>query len=217
MNRTGRSHQLWWSIAERTSPDKSPAAAAGPRTDPRTRAALVLSRAVGPLPSTVLATVVAAWAGGPERRWATVGLTAGLFAGTALVTLALLRVVGGPGWLTRRRAVPWVLGAELGALAVGVAVGVPDEVVRAFGACFAAGLVALVGARQDVSAHGLLAGTLVGLLLGWFPGLGVAGVAVLGALAWARVRLGEHTAAQAVTGAVVGAALGLVATLGTGG
>lgn len=216
MNRTGRSHQLWWSIAERTSPDKSRDDAAGPPSGPGARAALLVSRAVGPLPSTVLATVVAAWAGGPDRRWATVGLTVGLFAGTALTTLAVLRFAGGPGALTRRRAVPWVLGAELGALAVGVAVGVPDEVARAFGACFASGLVALVGARQDVSAHGLLAGTLVGLLLGWFPEMGVAGLVVLGALVGARVRLGEHTVPQAVTGAVVGTLLGVVATLGSG-
>ncbi len=216
MNRSGRSHELSWSISDRTSRDKDPSLRAGV-DGPDVRAARALSRVLGPLPSTVLATVVAAWAGGPDGRGRAVALTVGLFAGAALLALGLVRLVGGPGSVTRRRAVPWVLAAELVALAVGVALGVPDEVVRAFVAYFATGLVALAGARWDVSAHGLLAGTLVGLLLGWFPVVGAAGVAVLGALVWSRVRLRQHTVAQAVAGAVVGVLLGFVATLGSGG
>jgi hypothetical protein len=216
MNRSGRSHELPWSMSDRTSRDKDPSPPAG-GDGPDAHAARVLSRFLGPLPSTVLATVVAAWAGGPGSRAGAVALTVGLFAGAALLALALVRLVGGPGSVTRRRAVPWVLAAELVALAVGVPLGVPEEVVRAFAAYFATGLVALAGARRDISAHGLLAGTLVGLLLGWFPPVGAAGVVVLAALVWSRVRLRQHTVAQAVAGAVVGVLLGFVATLGTGG
>ncbi|MBB2923620.1 hypothetical protein [Cellulomonas cellasea] len=216
MNRSGRSRELSWSISDRTSRDKRTPGAQG-RTRPDEQVARALSRALGPLPSTVLATVVAAWAGGPDGRLGAVATTVGLFAGAAVLALALVRLVGGPGSVTRRRAVPWVLAAELVALAVGAVLGVPDEVVRAFAAYFATGLVALAGARRNVSAHGLLAGTLVGLLLGWFPGVGAAGVVVLAALVWARVRLGQHTVAQAVVGAAVGVLLGFVATLGSGG
>lgn len=216
MNRSDRSHELPSSIVDRTPTAGHPSG----RTDdqrPDARVARTLSRVLGPLPSTVLATVVAAWAGGPDGRARAVALTVGLFAGAAVLALALVRLVGGPGSVTRRRAVPWVLAAELVALAVGVRLGVPDEVVRAFVAYFATGLVALAGARWDVSAHGLLAGTLVGLLLGWFPVAGAIGVVVLAALVWSRVRLGQHTPAQAVVGAALGVLLGFVATLGTGG
>lgn len=216
MNRPGRSRELPWSISDRTTRDKR-TDGQGARSRPDEQVARSLSRVLGPLPSTVLATVVAAWAGGPEGRAGAVALTVGLFAGATVVALVGVRLVGGPGSVTRRRAVPWVLAAELVALAVGVRLGVPDEVVRAFGAYFATGLVALAGARRNVSAHGLLAGTLVGLLLGWYPGVGAAGVAVLAALVWARVRLRQHTVAQAVVGAAVGLLLGFVATLGSGG
>ncbi|MGW6128850.1 hypothetical protein ACWFNE_02360 [Cellulomonas sp. NPDC055163] len=216
MNRSGRAHELSWSISDRTSRDKHLSPHPG-GDRPDAQAARALSRALGPLPSTVLATVVAAWAGGPDGRGRAVALTVGLFAGAALLALGLVRLVGGPGSVTRRLAVPWVLAAELAALAAGVALGVPDEVVRAFVAYFATGLVALAGARWNVSAHGLLAGTLVGLLLGWFPVVGAAGVVVLAALVRSRVRLRQHTVAQAVTGAAVGVLLGFVATLGPGG
>lgn len=178
-------------------------------------AAQVLSRVLGPLPVTVAATVVAALVAPTARPWATLALVVGLFGGAAVLVVAVLRWRGGPGAVTRRRAVPVVLVAELAALAAGVAAGVPQEVVRGFVAYFVVGAVALAGARANISAHTLLAGALVGLLLGWLPVVGLVGLVALAALAAARVVLGQHTWPQAVLGALVGAGVGLLAaTLG---
>lgn len=175
--------------------------------------AVGLSLVLGPLPATLLATLVAAWVGEPAHPWIAAGTVVGLFGGSVVLVLVILRLIGGAGSVTRRRAVPWVLAAELVALAVGAALGVPREVFAAFAAFFVVGLVALAGARTNVSAHCLMAGALVGLLLAWAPPLGATGVLALLALARARVALRQHTAPQAVTGAVVGLVAGVVAGL----
>lgn len=179
------------------------------------RWAVLLSRALGPLPAILLATAVSAWVGGEGQPWRTLALVTGLFGGAVVLVLLVLRLVGGPGTVTRRRAVPWVLGAELAVLAVGLTVGLPWAVVAAFAAYFVVGVIALAGARRNVSAHGLMSGALVGLLVGWVPAVGLVGLLVLAAVAYSRVVLGEHTRAQAVAGACLGALTGLAAALVT--
>ncbi len=180
----------------------------------RNRWAAWLSRSLSPLHTTVAATVVAALVAPTANRWATLALVVGLFGGAAVLVIAAMRRFGGPGFVTRRRAVPAVLVAELVALGAAYLLDVPGEVFRAFAAYFVVGVVALAGAKANISAHGLMAGALAGLLLGWLPVVGVIAAVVLVALALSRVVLRQHTPAQAAAGAVVGCLAGFLATLG---
>jgi len=163
------------------------------------------------VPATLAATVTAALAAPTPQPWLTLATVLGLFGGTILVVVAVLRWTGGPGSLTRRRAVPVGLAAEAAALVVGWRIGLPAEVFAAFAAFFVAGLLMLAGERANVSAHCLTFGTLTGLLLGWFPAVGFAAVLLLAVLAAARLALRQHTLVQATIGALVGCALGLLA------
>ncbi len=133
-------------------------------------------------------------------------MVVGLFGGTLLAAIGILRWLGGPGSLTRHRAVPVVLAAEVLALVAGWLMGLPpSEVIRAFIAFFVVGLVTRVGARANISAHCLFFGTLTGLLLGWIPPIaGMCALALLMALAAARVALRQHTAPQALWGGGLG-------------
>ena len=177
----------------------------------RNRWAEVLSRVLAPLHTTVAATLLAALVPETESRLATLGLVVGLFGGAVVLVIGVMRLVGGPDYATRRRAVPAVLAAEAAALVIGYFLELPREVFAAFAAYFVVGVVALAGARWNISAHGLMAGALTGLLLGWIPAVGLAALVVLVALAGARVVLGQHTIAQAGAGAIVGCGVGLLA------
>jgi len=175
------------------------------------RWAVVTSRCLSPLPATLAATVLAALSASTARPVVALLTVVGLFGGALLAALALVRLVWGPGSLTRRRVVPVALAFEVAALVVGWSIGVPPEVFRAFGAFFAAGLAMLAGARANVSAHCLAFGTLTGLLLGWFPAWGAGAVALLLLLVAARVSLRQHTLTQALAGAAAGCVIGTLA------
>lgn len=185
-----------WSVADRSSADKDGTAAA-------------VSWLLRPGHCLVLAALLGPAVAG-ARSVGTYALTVVLFCGPSVVVLGLTRLRAGPGAFRRERTVPVLLAAYVAAVAVAVLAGLPDAVLRAFGVYFAIGVVAVLGARRDVSAHGLLAGGLAGLLVGWVPVAGVVALGAVGAVAWSRVRLGEHTAGQAVAGAVCGVVLGVL-------
>lgn len=182
----------------------------------RHRVAAVYSRALQPLPVAVLATVVSAVAA-PDSTWRSVAGVVALFGLPAVAAIALMRALGGPGWISRRRAVPVILAVEVAALVVGALTGAAaSTVVRGFLAYVVAGLVVLAGDRRNLSAHGTMAGTLAGLVLVWAPlAVGIAAVLVLAGLVWSRVELRQHTPAQAIAGAAIGCAIGwAAATIG---
>ncbi|GIG21148.1 hypothetical protein Cch01nite_18720 [Cellulomonas chitinilytica] len=170
----------------------------------------MISKILGPVPATLAATVLASLVAA-SPPWATLAMVVGLFGGTLLAAIGILRWLGGPGSLTRHRAVPVVLAAEVLALVAGWLMGLPSEVIRAFIAFFVVGLVTRVGARANISAHCLFFGTLTGLLLGWIPIAGMCALALLMALAAARVALRQHTAPQALWGGLGGIAIGALA------
>lgn len=186
-----------WSVADRAPGDKDGTAAA-------------VSWLLRPGHSLVLAALLGPAAAG-ARDVGTYALTLALFCGPSVLVLGLRRLLAGPGTFRRETVVPVLLGTYVAAIAVGVAAGLPGEVLRAFAVYFAIGVVAVLGSRQNISAHALLAGGLAGLALGWLPPwAGAVALAALAAVAWSRVRLAEHTVAQAAAGAVCGVVLGLL-------
>jgi membrane-associated phospholipid phosphatase len=147
------------------------------------------------------------------------GLAWGLLASTfcALIPYAMIWHGVRRGRLTdrhlgdrRQRTVPLTLGlvSVLIGLAALVVSGAPDELVALVVASFAGGAVATAVNRfWKLSVHaGVAAGTAVVLTMVFGPPL-LATVAVVAAVGWSRVRLGDHTTAQVVAGTAVGAVI----------
>jgi hypothetical protein len=188
-------------LADPTSRDKSDAVA---------RAVSWLLR---PLHSLILAAVIASVAAHTSHVALTLTLTLTLFCAPAVLVLGLTRAIGGKGAFSRRRTVPQLLAAYVVALLCTAPLGLPEQAVRAYVVYFALGLVAVLGAKWNISAHGLLAGGAAGLLSGWLPWAAAPALGALGLLAWSRVHLDQHTSPQAIAGATCGAALGLLGAL----
>ena len=182
--------------------------------------ATVVTEATAPAPTALLLLLAVAWHSAPNRLAALLwGVVAVLFA-AVLPFAFILRGVRRGHWedhhVSERhsRRVPLLVG--MASVVVGLALlaagGAPRELV-ALVAAMLVGLAVtlLVSLRWKISIHtSVIGGTAVilGLVFGW-PLLVVA-VPVVLLVAWARVRLGAHSAAQVASGAAVGA---LVAAL----
>jgi membrane-associated phospholipid phosphatase len=177
------------------------------------RAARVISWLFRPFHSLIAAAIVAAGATAAPNLLPTALGTLALFCVPALVVLGLARRFGGGAPFSRRRTVPQLLAAYVLTLAIVAPLSPPEQVVRAYAVYFVVGVVAAATARTNVSAHCLMAGAAVGLMLGWFPTAGLLALPALSLLAWSRVRLHQHTAAQALAGALCGVGLGLIGSL----
>lgn len=186
----------------------SPAAAGSARL------ARVVSEVISPVPLVVAMDLVLGWAGGHHQPS---GLVFGALAVLITVVPPYAFVLWGVrrGWFTdhhlgdrRQRLVP---------LALGILAAVTGVIVLAF-----AGAPHLLLAGIEITAAGLLAGAVVSRF--WkMSGHTTAAAAVLvicaavghgwpllaapvvGLVGWARVRLRDHTVAQVVVGALVGA------------
>jgi hypothetical protein len=106
-----------------------------------------------------------------------------------------------------QRTRPLALGlvSVLVGLGLLVVLGAPRELVALVVASFVGGFVAtVVNHFWKLSVHAsVAAGTCVILVLAFGPLLLVSGVVVVG-VCWSRVKLGDHTVAQVVTGSAVG-------------
>lgn len=180
------------------------------------RLARGLTEALAPA---VLAALLPVVIGVHAGRTALSGLLWGLLAGTFCSIIPYAMVLRGVrrGTLSdhhigvrEQRTRPLVLGlfSVLAGLAVLITFGAPRELVALIVASFAGGVVATAINRfWKSSVHaGVAAGSSVVLVLVFGPAL-LATSLLVAAVGWSRVRLRDHTVAQVVAGAAIGAAV----------
>lgn len=189
---------------------------APPKTRPTDRAARLLTEILSPAVLVAAILIAVAWhaAGSPFTA-----LIWGLIAAAAASFLPIAYILHGVrrGALSDRhvgvraqRTLPLLV--CLGSTACGTlalyAAGAPRDLLALI-ACMAAALIVATPitllARWKISIHALVAaGTAVTSTVIFGPLLGVTWP-LAGAVGWSRVRLGDHTTAQVVAGAIVGA------------
>lgn len=111
----------------------------------------------------------------------------------------------------RPRLVAVILGLVLAALGLLLALGAPWPLVVCVAVMLATlAVVGPITLRWKISFHTAVAAGSVVMLAAVLPAVAVlacaAGSVLVGVIAWARTRLGDHTAAQAWAGAAAGAA-----------
>jgi membrane-associated phospholipid phosphatase len=151
------------------------------------------------------------------------GAIAAFFAGLlpyAILLIGVRRGRLGDRHLSSLKQRPGMMVIGLASVTVGLAVtywlGAPRELVALVVAMVAGVAVALVVSLfWKISVHSACAAGTVAILVVVFGPALILAASLVVAIAWARVVLGEHTVAQVVTGAVVGAtvATGVMAPL----
>ncbi|WP_231493874.1 phosphatase PAP2 family protein [Nocardiopsis sp. CNT312] len=143
------------------------------------------------------------------------GLLAALFCG--IVPYAILILGARIGWWTdrhvrerRQRFVPLLI--VIGCVTLGIATLVLLDAPRELFALVVAMLTALaitlaITVKWKVSVHTAVAGGVSTVLVLTYGAVMAATVPLIALVGWSRVRLGDHTPAQTVVGAVFGAAV----------
>jgi membrane-associated phospholipid phosphatase len=196
-----------------------PGATTPPRQSGRRRLARLVTEALAPAPTVALLLLVVAWRSAPSPaealRW---GLLAALFA--SLVPFAYIlrgvrrrRLTDHHVGVREQRPLPLLVGiaSVLAGLALLAAWGAPRDLV-ALVAAMAVGLATslLVTLAWKISVHtAVVAGAVVILVLVFGPTLLALAPAVT-LVGWARVEVGDHTPAQVVAGAALGATVAAV-------
>jgi membrane-associated phospholipid phosphatase len=186
----------------------------------RLRAARMVTEVLSPAPIVAVLPLVVAWHGTSDAATAIGwGLTATLFASVLPFAVVLLGVRRGRltdhhVGLRQQRARPMLMGVASVLIGLGllVALRAPRELV-ALVAAMTVGLSVslLVTLWWKVSVHtAVAAGAAMVLWLVFGPAL-FAIWPLVGVIGWSRVQLGDHTPAQVVVGAVLGA--GVAATV----
>lgn len=182
----------------------------------RRRLARVVTEVLAPTPVVAVLLLVIAWHAAPTPAGLAWGLLTALFA-SALPFLYVLRGVRRQHLTDHhvgqreQRARP--LAVAIGSLAVLLAIlltgGAPRELVAAVVA-ITASLVSgtLITLAWKISGHaGVVAGTVVMFAIAIGPAL-LALLPLVALVGWARVEVGDHTPAQVVAGAALGAVIG---------
>ncbi len=178
------------------------------------RAAKIITEIFAPVPSGLVVVAFIAWHFAPTRSEAIRGATLGVVLALLLPFSYLLRQVRRGhitdhhvGLRTQRPRILLVffLGV-LATLAMLIAVGSPPELIALIGASLVGLVVALaITFFWKISIHaGVAAGIITVFVVLFGPWMLLIAPLVL-AVGWARVRLGDHTAAQVVAGTVIGA------------
>ncbi|MEZ0066651.1 membrane-associated phospholipid phosphatase [Streptacidiphilus sp. MAP12-20] len=161
--------------------------------------------------------------GAAHHGWAGVGwaLFAALFAGVipqAFIKFGIRRGNLGDRYVgdraKRAKVLPVILASVIVGLLLMVVLGAPREMIAMILAMFAT-LIPIIaitaGLKWKVSLHTAVSGGAVAMLSIGLGAWWLAGFLVVGLIAWSRVVVKDHTAAQTVVGTVVGAlAAGLV-------
>jgi membrane-associated phospholipid phosphatase len=178
------------------------------------RAAKIITEVFAPVPSGLVVVAFIAWHFAPTRSEAIRGATLGVVLALLLPFSYLLRQVRRGritdhhvGLRTQRPRILLVffLGV-LATLAVLIAVDSPPELIALIGASLVGLVVALtITFFWKISIHaGVAAGISTVFVILFGPWMLLIAPLVL-AVAWARVRLGDHTATQVVAGTLIGA------------
>lgn len=180
------------------------------------RLARLITEVLAPAPIAVVLLVLVAWDSATSTSRGIVAAAIAVLVGTAPPLAYLLWGVRRGHWANhhvpdrehRKSPLLVALVSVLTALALLLILGAGQELVALIGAMIAGLTVSLVISQfWKMSIHaGVTAGTAVILTLIFGA---VAGVAwpLVGLVAWSRVKLGDHSAAQVAVGSVVGAAV----------
>ncbi|MEV2274792.1 phosphatase PAP2 family protein [Nocardiopsis sp. NPDC049922] len=188
---------------------------ATPTRTPVDRAARVVTEVCAPGVLVIVILLAVGWYAAPGLIGLGWGILAALFCG--IVPYGLLIVGARLGWWTdhhvgdrKQRLVP--LSIILGCVIAGIATLLVLDAPGAMLALVAAMLVTLVvtltitvAARWKVSVHTAVAGGTAVLLMLTYGSFTAVTVPVVALVGWSRVRLGDHTPAQTIVGAVLGA------------
>jgi len=178
------------------------------------RAAKIITEVFAPVPSGLVVVAFIAWHFAPTRSEAIREATLGVVLALLLPFSYLLRQVRRGritdlhvGLRTQRPRILLVFFlAVLATLAMLIAVGSPPELIALIGASLVGLVVALtITFFWKISIHaGVAAGITTVFVILFGPWMLLIAPLVL-AVGWARVRLGDHTATQVVTGTLIGA------------
>jgi membrane-associated phospholipid phosphatase len=184
------------------------------------RAAKVITEVFAPVPSGLAVIAFIAWHFAPTRSEAIRGATLGVVLALLLPFSYLVRQVRSGritdhhvGIRTQRPRIlfVFVLGV-LATLAMLIAVGAPPELIALIGASLIGLTVALmITFFWKISIHAGVAAGITTVFVVLFGPWMILIAPLIVAVGWARVRLGDHTAAQVVAGTLIGALVSALA------
>lgn len=181
------------------------------------RAARLVTEIFAPGVLVVVILLAVGWYSAPDPSGLGWGLLAALFCG--IVPYGILIVGARLGWWSdhhvgdrRQRLVPLaiIIVCVTAGIATLVFLGAPRPMVALVAAILVTLFVTLaitVAARWKISVHTAVAGGVVVLLALTYGLYTLALVPLVGLVAWSRVRLRDHTVAQVIAGAALGAGL----------
>jgi len=186
------------------------------RTADRTHLARAVTELLAPANLAVAQLLLVSWHSSPGLTGLSWGLLTATFCGLIPYGIVVVGVRRGR-WTDRhirvrqQRPVPFLvaIASFLAGLALLVALGAPQELIAlvlAMLTCLAATL--LVTLWWKLSLHTAAASGTVAILVLTFGPLLILALPAVGLVAWARIRLGDHTLTQTLAGAALG---GLVA------
>ncbi|HEX3786730.1 MAG TPA: hypothetical protein VHW44_02615 [Pseudonocardiaceae bacterium] len=205
------------------SPQPGPAVATRSTDGLSDRVAKVITEVGSPAVVVVLLPIAVAWAATGHRPVATIGwgLVVALFS-SVLPMIFVVRGARAGRWdghhVRNRegRLLPLSLGLLSTCVGLAVLLGfhAPRDLVALDLAMLATLFVCIaVTTRWKISLHAAVAGGAEATLVLLYGPLVLVGIPLVGLIAWARVRLTDHTLAQVVAGALVGPAVGGVVFL----
>jgi len=180
------------------------------------RLARVLTEVLSPAVLVAVALLAVAWASADSALSALIMGVIAAAAASFLPIAYILRGVRRGSWTDRhvgdraQRTLPLLvcLGSTVSGTAALAAVGAPRDLLALI-ACMAVALVVVTPitllARWKISIHALVAAGVAVTFTSVFGLALLPGWPLAAAVGWSRVRLGDHTAAQVLAGALVGA------------
>lgn len=180
--------------------------------------ARILTEAFAPIVLIFVMLLIVAIHGAGLVRGTMLGLIAAVFAGGLPYAVILFRIRRGHlgnHHLTRRQERPLMLLIGIASLAAGTAIlaglHAPRELYALVVAMLTGVAIALVITLfWKISIHAASCAGSVAVLAVLFGPLALLGVVVVGAVCWSRVALTDHTVAQVIAGALVGAAVAAI-------
>ncbi|MEU7449180.1 hypothetical protein [Streptomyces diastaticus] len=180
---------------------------------PERRSARLITEVLAPANLVITILVVIGWHSTTSLSGAGWGLLAGLFCGGLPIAFIIAGARRGH-WTDKHvkvRSQRWIpLGATLASVLLGTALlallDAPQDVIALVFAMIAGLLLTmLVTVWWKVSVHTAVASGVVAILAVAFGPWALLGYAVVAAIAWSRASLRDHTPAQTIAGAVLGA------------